>query len=192
MGNKAGKRSAGRSGGRRRTSGNHGSKPRQGNTDKTLVAKKRRVLLGLTIEGRGAGEPIVSDDEEVGRNDPCPCGSGLTLESCCGRYLSGGETAPTAEALMRARYSAFATGAIDYLEQTLLPETRGDFDRAHVTDWARGSRWLGLEVRSVAAGGPDDDEGTVEFAAHFHFRHLALQALAFLLDAVVHRTADAA
>jgi SEC-C motif-containing protein len=97
----------------------------------------------------------------------CPCGSGRLLSACCEPYLSGTSPAPTAEALMRARYSAFATGRIDYLEETLLPETRHDFDRAHVTDWAGSSQWIGLEVLAVSDGGEGDDEGMVEFVAHF-------------------------
>ena len=44
----------------------------------------------------------------------CPCGSGDDYAACCGR-LHAGAPAPTAEALMRARYSAFAVGNLGYL-----------------------------------------------------------------------------
>ncbi len=37
----------------------------------------------------------------------CPCGLGDDYEACC-RRLHAGSPAPTAEALMRSRYSAFA------------------------------------------------------------------------------------
>ena len=97
----------------------------------------------------------------------CPCGSGKTFEACCGPYLSGAAPVPTAEALMRSRYSAFAMKNVDYLHDTLLPETRHDFNREHVTDWANNSEWTGLEIRSTEAGGPDDGEGVVEFVARF-------------------------
>ncbi|UCG16509.1 MAG: SEC-C domain-containing protein [Phycisphaerales bacterium] len=30
-------------------------------------------------------DPIQSDTEKVGRNDPCPCGSGKKYKKCCGR-----------------------------------------------------------------------------------------------------------
>jgi preprotein translocase subunit SecA len=30
-------------------------------------------------------EPIRHSGERVGRNDPCPCGSGKKYKSCCGR-----------------------------------------------------------------------------------------------------------
>jgi len=97
----------------------------------------------------------------------CPCGSGKALDACCGPYLSGAAPAPTAEALMRSRYSAFVTKNVDYLEETLLPETRHDFNREHITEWANNSEWTGLEVRTTEAGGEADSEGVVEFIARF-------------------------
>ena len=30
-------------------------------------------------------KPIVNDGPKVGRNDPCPCGSGKKYKNCCGR-----------------------------------------------------------------------------------------------------------
>jgi SEC-C motif-containing protein len=47
----------------------------------------------------------------------CPCGSSADYEACCGRYHAGAP-APTAEALMRSRYTAFAKGLWPYLKQT--------------------------------------------------------------------------
>ncbi len=46
----------------------------------------------------------------------CPCSSGLDFASCCEPYLTGAKLPPAPEALMRSRYSAFATGNITYLE----------------------------------------------------------------------------
>ncbi len=99
--------------------------------------------------------------------DPCPCSSGESFAACCGPYIAKERAAPTAEALMRSRYSAFAADAIDYLEDTLLPSTRGDFDRQSVVDWARNSEWTGLEIVATKDGGETDREGQVEFIAHF-------------------------
>jgi uncharacterized protein YchJ len=53
----------------------------------------------------------------------CPCGSGLDLADCCGLWhkgLAGGVCAPTPEALMRSRYSAYVLGLVDYLVATWL------------------------------------------------------------------------
>ena len=30
-------------------------------------------------------KPVVNDSPKVGRNDPCPCGSGKKYKQCCGR-----------------------------------------------------------------------------------------------------------
>jgi preprotein translocase subunit SecA len=32
-----------------------------------------------------AGVTATRDDDKIGRNDPCPCGSGRKFKSCCGR-----------------------------------------------------------------------------------------------------------
>ena len=44
----------------------------------------------------------------------CPCGSGIALDDCCGKWHQG-QPAPSAERLMRSRYSAYTLGLIDYL-----------------------------------------------------------------------------
>ena len=30
-------------------------------------------------------QPIHKEQQEIGRNDPCPCGSGKKYKKCCGR-----------------------------------------------------------------------------------------------------------
>jgi hypothetical protein len=40
------------------------------------------------IDGRRPGErlgPVIRDQPKVGRNEPCPCGSGKKFKKCCGR-----------------------------------------------------------------------------------------------------------
>ncbi len=99
--------------------------------------------------------------------DTCPCGLEAEYEACCGRYISGRETASTAEALMRSRYTAFARAEIDYLEQTLTAEGKKEFDRDSAAQWAGQSDWLGLEVVETNDGGAEDDTGMVEFIARY-------------------------
>lgn len=96
----------------------------------------------------------------------CPCDSGRDLDACCGPYLARTTPAPTPEALMRSRYTAFAKQDIKYLGETLLPGTQDDFDAEQVTEWASKSIWTGLEVRSTADG-QTADEAFVEFVAKF-------------------------
>ncbi|WP_342642418.1 YchJ family protein [Rhodoligotrophos ferricapiens] len=103
----------------------------------------------------------------ITQSDQCPCSSGKPFGHCCGPYIAGEAAAPTAEALMRSRYCAYAVQAIDYLEETLAPSARRDYDRQSASDWARNSEWTGLEVLGTEAGGPQDRDGVVEFIAHF-------------------------
>ena len=102
----------------------------------------------------------------------CCCGSGLDFNDCCEPILSGARPAETAEALMRARYSAFVTKQADFLHQSLHPDHRSDHDVAATRRWAENSQWLGLEILAVNAGGKDDEEGTVEFVATYKERDL--------------------
>jgi SEC-C motif-containing protein len=74
---------------------------------------------------------------------------------------------PTAEALMRSRYAAYASGDIDHIAATLAPESRGAFDRAAAKAWATQAEWLGLDIRFVEAGGPGDTKGVVAFVATY-------------------------
>ena len=92
----------------------------------------------------------------------CPCGTGLTLAECCGSILRGERRAPTAEALMRSRFTAFAVGDRNHLLRSWHPDTRpADLT---VDD---SMRWLRLDVESVSGGGPFDTTGTVEFTAFY-------------------------
>ena len=42
-------------------------------------------LKGSAPSGEKNHTPIVNTDPKVGRNDPCPCGSGKKYKNCCGR-----------------------------------------------------------------------------------------------------------
>ncbi|WP_147822267.1 YchJ family protein [Salidesulfovibrio onnuriiensis] len=97
----------------------------------------------------------------------CPCGSGKDFEACCEPYITGKENAPTAEALMRSRYSAYATGHVDYLHESLAPEKQSEHDPEAVRDWAEKSEWLGLTIMDTKAGTEKDETGEVSFAAKF-------------------------
>ncbi len=98
---------------------------------------------------------------------PCPCESGIIFENCCQPYLLGLQKAETAEVLLRARYSAFVSGNIDYIIETHHPEKRNEIDRNSVSEWAKGSQWHGLNVLSVVGGAATDSEGTIEFIAKY-------------------------
>ncbi|NJB69332.1 SEC-C motif-containing protein [Desulfobaculum xiamenense] len=97
----------------------------------------------------------------------CPCGSGRAYAECCEPHITGATPAPTAEALMRARYTAFSVGALDYLHDTLSEKKRHLHDPEAVKQWAETSTWLGLEVHGVMGGGENDETGEVDFTATF-------------------------
>ncbi|MFD3506298.1 YchJ family protein [Nocardia sp. NPDC058666] len=92
----------------------------------------------------------------------CPCRRGEAFEDCCGPILAGEKPAPTAETLMRSRYTAYVVGDVDYLRRSWHPSTRpADLELDG------DQQWLFLEIVGTQAGGPFDDNGTVEFIAHY-------------------------
>ena len=98
----------------------------------------------------------------------CPCGIDKPLAECCGPILAGDVLAPTAEALMRSRYSAYALGKLDYLIATHpMPSEAPAQRRRELKQSCRDSRWRGLKVLSTEAGTADDLEGIVRFEAVF-------------------------
>jgi len=90
----------------------------------------------------------------------CYCGSSLSFADCCQPYLVGTKKAPTAEALMRSRYSAFATGAADYLVATTHLSTRKFHKKADILAWSKSNQWVKLEVLAFT-------ETTVTFKAYY-------------------------
>ena len=94
----------------------------------------------------------------------CTCNSGKSRGECCGPFLEGKAEAPTPEALMRSRYSAFCDKNIEYVEQTTDPQARAEFDRAATQAWMEGAQFSKLEVLKTSAEG---NKGMVEFKAYF-------------------------
>jgi len=97
----------------------------------------------------------------------CPCNSGQPYAECCEPLNKGATRAPGPEALMRARYSAFAQVEMHYLLETLHPGQRGDYDEDGATKWAKESDWTGLEILRVTGDPATENNGTVEFKASY-------------------------
>lgn len=93
----------------------------------------------------------------------CPCGSEMTYNQCCRQYHDG-KSAPTAETLMRSRYSAYVMRNGAYLHRSWHSSTRPN---------KKGllqlppMDWLGLEIVRTEFGGGHDATGIVEFIARF-------------------------
>ncbi|WP_345764820.1 YchJ family protein [Diaminobutyricibacter sp. McL0608] len=92
----------------------------------------------------------------------CPCLSGDSYEACCGPVHRGEVEAPTAERLMRSRFSAFALGDADYLLASWHTSTRP----ANL-ELDPGLRWYRLDVVGTSRGGILDSVGTVRFRAYY-------------------------
>lgn len=95
----------------------------------------------------------------------CPCGSGLELDACCAPYVSGEKPAPTAEALMRSRFTAYAQGNAAYLHATLCEAEQGDEEMSE--EEINAATWQSLEIRATEAGQENDAAGVVEFIARY-------------------------
>ncbi|MDW4908148.1 YchJ family protein [Streptomyces sp. ADMS] len=96
------------------------------------------------------------------QSSTCPCGLAETYEKCCGRFHRGEASAPTAETLMRSRYSAFVEQDEPYLLRTWHPDTRP----ARVA-FDPGMRWTGLEILEAGDGTAFHTTGTVTFRASY-------------------------
>ena len=94
--------------------------------------------------------------------DTCPCGSTKYFSDCCGRYIESGEAAPTAEALMRSRYSAYTLLREDYLLSTWHVSTRPERLALAVE---APSKWLSLQVKHHEQ--KDAAHARVEFVARY-------------------------
>jgi SEC-C motif-containing protein len=94
----------------------------------------------------------------------CKCGSGLSYEQCCGRFIEGNEKPGSALELMKSRYSAYALGKGSYLVQTSIKEHRYEADAALIGEFARNSEWIRLEIVKSSETG---ETGMVEFKAYY-------------------------
>jgi SEC-C motif-containing protein len=100
---------------------------------------------------------------KAARSNACPCGTGEPYLQCCGRFHLGDAKAPTAEALMRSRYSAFALALEPYLLRTWHPSTRPE--RLDLSGDDR--RFTGLQILETTGGSPLHTQGTVRFRADY-------------------------
>lgn len=96
---------------------------------------------------------------------PCPCGAGAGFADCCEPIINGEREGQTAEELMRARYSAFATGAIDFIVSSNHSRTRSEIDIQYIREWSQTSNWRGLQIFDTKL--IDDNKAYVSFEALF-------------------------
>ena len=96
-------------------------------------------------------------------NELCHCGSGYLSEQCCLQYVAGSLNAPTAEALMRSRYTAYVMGDEAYLLTSWFDATRPkklNLEQSNIN-------WSGLSICKTQGGKAGDQRGVVEFIAKY-------------------------
>jgi SEC-C motif domain protein len=98
----------------------------------------------------------------------CYCGNSISFQDCCEPYIKETTNAPTAEKLMRSRYSAFATGAADYLVNTTHSSKRKFHNKKDILAWSQSNKWLKLEILATT-------ETTVTFKAYYLDENLKAQ-----------------
>lgn len=95
----------------------------------------------------------------------CPCQSGQPYADCCAPLHQGRQQAPTAVALMRSRYSAFALGGLgQYLYDTWHDSAPEKAELTVDMLSTRDAEWHGLDVIKVREQGV---KAQVEFCAWF-------------------------
>lgn len=107
---------------------------------------------------------------------PCPCGSKLTFSLCCYPYILGSAVPTSPEALMRSRYSAYATSHFEYIANTyaskeqsehIIGKCESNSGAVSVTDIKKSSlhtKWCKLEIVNSHE---EDSRGEVEFVAYY-------------------------
>jgi preprotein translocase subunit SecA len=93
QGDDPGQQGGGNGNGNRPAQPGDGNRPRNRQTsvddlEEEFLRKKKRELQQARMAGGGENGPVqqvVRASAKVGRNDPCPCGSGKKYKKCCGQ-----------------------------------------------------------------------------------------------------------
>jgi SEC-C motif-containing protein len=102
------------------------------------------------------------------KSTPCPCGSEQDLSKCCLPVIEGKKKPTVAEELLRARYTAFTRGNVDFILDSHHSKTRAEVKREEIEEWSKNSQWLGLKVVQSEGGKAEDDKGTIVFCATYN------------------------
>lgn len=120
-------------------------------------------------------------------NNNCPCGSGMSLETCCQQYISREKPVADPETLMRSRYTAYCLNNTEYLLSSWHASTR-----PATLDADNDTKWIRLKIISSS-------NSTVEFIAtcrlqgkahklHETSRFIYENNIWYYLDGVLHKT----
>ena len=122
----------------------------------TFITYNMRRYAGTVCNRVGDGLP------DVRPTNHAPVAPARSFGRVACHCTVGERQADTAEQLMRARYSAYAVGDLDYVWRTWHPRTRpDDADTGRRIDVDRTGG------RRRVDGRPGDESGEVEFRAHY-------------------------
>ena len=96
---------------------------------------------------------------------PCPCGAKATFAKHCQPVIEGKVQPDTAERLMRARFTAYSLGDIDFLIATTASPQRENLDADELEEYCDSIRCISLKILETKDGGPSDQTGMVRFHA---------------------------
>lgn len=100
----------------------------------------------------------------------CPCGSHADYRSCCSPYITEQSCAPTPEALMRSRYTAYTLAHIHYIKKTMKGKALIGFNELEAKKWSQTVTWLQLKILNTEK--KDETTGIVEFIATYMDKHI--------------------
>ena len=124
-----------------------------------LLNQKKNKVKNAKLQNKIRLKEIVARSKVQLQN--CPCGSGKLYQDCCAIAHQNSTDVKTAEQLMRARYTAFTMGNIEYLMESHHSTTQPLKEKQEILDWAKSVEWQRLEILNVT-------EDTVEFKAYFN------------------------
>ncbi|WP_440876822.1 YchJ family protein [Thalassotalea sp. PLHSN55] len=98
----------------------------------------------------------------------CPCGTSRPFEQCCFAIHNKRRSASSPEALMRSRYSAYATNNAQYIYDTYASKSQAQQSIDEIRESASDCRWLKLTIHSSTEGNDLTQQlPTVEFSAFY-------------------------
>lgn len=68
---------------------------------------------------------------------------------------------------MRSRYTAYATGSIDYIIKTWAGPITQEHNPQSIKQWTDSVTFIKLDIIETQLGGVNDTSGIVEFCAHY-------------------------
>ena len=95
------------------------------------------------------------------QSEACHCGSNRSFDQCCLPYHLGVAIPPTAEALMRSRYTAYVLANVVYLKATWHANTVPQKLQLNEPR----TQWLGLTIQR--SENSDAEHAQVEFVARY-------------------------